>query len=127
MLGNCKPVGFIPVSDFDRARAFFGGVLGLQIVSQDDFALVALSGGISIRIVKAPPFTPHPFTLFGWEVSGIATVVDGLAARGVVFEHYPFFGDAQGPDGIWTTPGGDKVAWFKDPDGNLLSVSEHAA
>ena len=68
-------------------------------------------------------FTPHPFTLLGWEVTGIEKEVAALAEAGVVFERYGFF--EQDALGIWTAPNGDKVAWFKDPDGNTLSVSQH--
>ena len=76
-----------------------------------------------IRIAKTPDFTPAPYTVMGWEVGDIGAVARWLAGRGVAFEKYPFVQDRE--LGIWTTPNGDKVAWFKDPDGNVLSVSQH--
>jgi hypothetical protein len=76
-----------------------------------------------IRVAKAQDFTPAPYTVLGWEVPNIAEVVAWLQKRGVAFEKYPFVQDKE--LGIWTAPTGDKVAWFKDPDGNVLSVSQH--
>jgi hypothetical protein len=76
-----------------------------------------------IRIVKVPDFTPLRSTVLGWKVDDIAGMVDWLRKRGVVFDKYPFVQDKE--RGIWTAPGGSKIAWFKDPDGNVLSVSEH--
>ena len=81
------------------------------------------ANGIMVRISKAPDFKPAPFTILGWKVSGIEKVVAGLQGKGVTFERFSFF--QQDKLGIWTAPTGDKVAWFKDPDGNILSVSEH--
>ena len=85
-------------------------------------ALVVRAGETTIRVAKVPDFTPHPFTVLGWEIRDIDGIVGWLAQRGVAFEKYPWVQDKRG---IWTTPGGDKVAWFKDPDGNVLSVSQH--
>jgi hypothetical protein len=76
-----------------------------------------------IRISKVPTFTPLQSTVLGWEVGDIKAIVDWLVKRGVVFEKYPFVEDKE--RGIWTAPGGTEVAWFKDPDGNVLSVAEH--
>jgi catechol 2,3-dioxygenase-like lactoylglutathione lyase family enzyme len=123
MLASAKLMGFLFTKDYDRARAFFESNLGFQFVSLDQFALVMKAGDTSIRIVKIPTFVPAQGTVLGWQVQNIEAVVDWLAARGVVFEKYPFVQDRQ--RGIWTAPGGDKVAWFKDPDGNVLSVSQH--
>ena len=122
MLANSRAVAFATVVDLDRARAFYEGVLGLTILSQDVFAVMAEAGGVTLRISKAPALIPQPFTVVGFDVEDIDAIVDGLTARGVVFERYPFFGPAQDARGVWTAPGGAKVAWFKDPDGNLLSV-----
>lgn len=123
MLSAAKMVGFLITTDYDKARAFFEDTLGCQFVSQDQFALVVTLGGHQIRIAKTADFTPLRNTVLGWEVSDIERVVDALTARGVVFEKYPFVQDQA--RGIWTAPGGSKVAWFKDPDGNVLSVSQH--
>ena len=76
-----------------------------------------------IRIAKVEDFAPVPYTVLGWEVENIELVVSDLKTRGVTFEKYPFIQDQE--LGIWQSPGGAKVAWFKDPDGNVLSVSQH--
>ena len=123
MLSSSKIVGFVPTKDSQKARAFYEGKLGFQFVSDDQFALVMRAGETMIRIAKAQDFTPAPYTVLGWEVRDIEAIVRWLTQRGVVFEKYPFVQDRE--FGIWTTPGGDKVAWFKDPDGNILSVSQH--
>ncbi len=122
MLADSKAVAFATVYDLDRARAFYEGVLGLKIVSQDAFAVMAEAGGVKVRISRAPVVVPQPYTVIGFDVADIDAVVAGLTAKGVVFERYPFFGDAQDARGVWDAPGGARVAWFKDPDGNLLSV-----
>lgn len=123
MLAASKLMGFVPTRDSLKARAFYEHKLGFRFVSDDPFALVMQAGESSIRIAKAKDVTPAPYTVMGWEVSDIEAVVKWLTQRGVAFEKYPFVQDRE--LGIWTTPGGDKVAWFKDPDGNVLSVSQH--
>ncbi len=123
MLSSSKLIGFVPTKDSQKARAFYEGKLGFQFVSDDQFALVMRAGETMIRIAKAQDFTPAPYTVMGWEVRDIEAIVPWLTQRGVVFEKYPFVQDRE--LGIWTTPGGDKVAWFKDADGNVLSVSQH--
>jgi catechol 2,3-dioxygenase-like lactoylglutathione lyase family enzyme len=123
MLASSKIMGFVPTKDSTKARSFYEGKLGFQFVSDDMFALVVRAGEAMIRIAKAKDFTPAPYTVLGWEVSNIEEVVAWLTKRGVEFEKYPFIQD--GERGIWTAPTGDKVAWFKDPDGNVLSVSQH--
>jgi catechol 2,3-dioxygenase-like lactoylglutathione lyase family enzyme len=123
MLASEKLIGFIPSKDYDQARAFYEGKLGFEFVSLDQYALVMRVGGHMIRIVKIPNYTPLQGTILGWEVEDIEPVVAWLIKRGVTLEKYPFVQDRE--LGIWTTPNGDKVAWFKDPDGNILSVSQH--
>lgn len=124
MLSNASIQAFLPTTDFDRARAFFEGVLGLQYIKNDGHALVMDSNGTMIRVSKVQPdFKPQQFTILGWEVADIESAVADLEARGVTFERYGFF--VQDDHGIWTAPTGDRVAWFKDPDGNTLSVSQH--
>jgi catechol 2,3-dioxygenase-like lactoylglutathione lyase family enzyme len=122
MLGSIDIVAFIPTKDFQKARAFYVDVLGLRFVKDDGFALVLDANGIMVRVAKAQ-FTPAPFTILGWQVPDIEKMVEGLQAKGVRFERFGFF--EQDALGIWTAPSGDKVAWFKDPDGNVLSVSQH--
>jgi catechol 2,3-dioxygenase-like lactoylglutathione lyase family enzyme len=125
MLAGSKLIGFVPTKDSKRARAFYEGKLGFQFVSDDQFALVMQAGESMIRIAKAGDFTPAPYTVMGWEVTEIEPMVKWLNGRGVTFEKYPFVEDRG--LGIWTAPGGDKVAWFKDPDGNVLSLSQHVS
>jgi len=123
MLSAGKMTGFLLTKDYDKARAFFESKLGFTFVSLDQFALVMRAGESRIRIVRMPDFTPLQSTVLGWEVRDIESVVAWLAQRGVEFEKYPFVADKE--RGIWTAPGGDRVAWFKDPDGNVLSVGQH--
>jgi len=123
MLGSYDIAAFVPTKDSQKARSFYEGILGLHFVKDDGFALVLDANGIMVRVSKAPDFKPAPFTILGWKVSGIEKVVGGLQEKGVQFERFSFF--QQDKLGIWTAPTGDKVAWFKDPDGNILSVSEH--
>lgn len=122
MLASGKMVGFVPTKDYDKARAFYEGKLGCDFVSLDQFALVMSVGGHKIRIAKVPNFTPLQGTILGWQVEDIESVANWLQNRGVALEKYPFVQDQE--LGIWTAPGGDMVAWFKDPDGNILSVSQ---
>ncbi len=124
-LNDATPMGFLAVSDFEQARAFYEGVLGLTVFSRDDFALVLRSGSTLIRVTKPPQLYVAPYTVFGFQVNRIEDKVFALTALNVKFEIYDGLGAAQTPHGIWTAPSGDKVAWFKDPDGNLLSISEH--
>ena len=123
MLTAGKMVGFVLTKDYDGARAFYEGKLGFQFVSLDQFALVMRAGENMIRIVKVPDFVPLRSTVLGWEVGDVEAVVTWLVGRGVAMEKYPWVADRE--RGIWTTPDGNKVAWFKDPDGNVLSVSQH--
>ena len=123
MLGTTDIITFVPTKDSARARAFYEGVLGLTFVSDDGFALVFNANGIMIRVVKAQQFTPVQYTILGWNVTEIEKVVPLLRERGLHFERFGFF--KQDDRGIWIAPNGDKVAWFKDPDGNTLSISEH--
>jgi catechol 2,3-dioxygenase-like lactoylglutathione lyase family enzyme len=124
MLGNTPIIAFVPTHDFDKARAFYVDVLGLRFVANDGFAMVLDANGTMIRVAKVQPdYTPPIFTILGWQVTNIESVVADMTKKGVVFERYGFF--EQDDLGIWSAPGGNKVAWFKDPDGNTLSVSQH--
>jgi len=123
MLTTGKMIGFVLTKDYDKAREIYEQKLGLEFVSHDQHALVVRAGENMIRIVKVPDFTPLRSTVLGWQVSDLEAVVGWLIGRGVEMEKYPWAQDKE--RGIWTTPNGDKVAWFKDPDGNVLGVSEH--
>jgi catechol 2,3-dioxygenase-like lactoylglutathione lyase family enzyme len=121
MLDSASMIGFIPTTDFRRARRFYATTLGLRLGTKDAFALVFDSGGVAIRVVKAGKFTPARFTIMGWRVKDIRESVAELRDRGIIFERYEDM--KQDRAGIWTAPGGTEVAWFKDPDGNVLSLS----
>jgi len=125
MLAAGKMMGFVPTKDYEAARAFYVGKLGFEFVSLDQYALVVGVGGHKIRIVKIPNFTPLQGTMLGWEIDSIEKVAAWLRERGVSTEKYPSVQDKE--LGIWTAPSGDRVAWFKDPDGNVLSISQHVS
>ena len=123
IFGDNPVIGFVPVKDFTRAKAFYQKKLGLRLTATDAFALVFESGGTMIRVVKVGAFQPAPYTILGWQVKDAAQAVAALSMRGVTFERFP--GMEQDAQGIWNAPGGARVAWFKDPDGNVLSLSQH--
>ena len=123
MLASAHIVGFVPITNADKAKAFYEGVLGLRFLKDDGFALVFDANGVMLRLVKLNNVAPAQYTILGWQVKGIEGAVRQLRASGVQFERYGFF--KQDDLGIWIAPSGDKVAWFKDPDGNTLSLSEH--
>lgn len=124
MLGDARAVAFAPTADLDRARAFYEGVLGLTVEGREPSALVLSAGGVRIRIIQPETFMPSPATVLGFEVEDIHAVVRALSARGVITERYSF--NAQDTGGVWNAPSGDKVAWLKDPDGNILSLTQPA-
>ncbi len=124
MLGSSALVAFVGVSDLDRAREFYGQTLGLTFREDTAFALVADVGGTMLRIAAVGEPVVAPYTVLGWGVPDIGAVVDALVSKGVRFTHY----DGMGQDerGVWTAPDGSNVAWFLDPDGNNLSITEFA-
>ena len=124
MFGSTNIVAFVPTKDAEKARAFYVDVLGLRFLKDDGFAMVLDANGIMVRVARAQ-FTPAQFTILGWQVKNIEKVAAELQEKGVHCERFGFF--EQDALGIWTAPTGDKVAWFKDPDGNVLSVSQHVA
>lgn len=124
MLTTGKLVGMLTTTDYDRARQFYEGVLDFEFVSLDQFALAMRAGVNMIRINKVDSFRAAQGTVLGWEVEDVKTTVLWLKSRGVTTEKFAFVDDQE--LGIWRTQGGDQVAWFKDPDGNVLSVSHHA-
>ncbi len=126
-LSGSRAMALVGVADLERARGFYEGTLDLAIISADDYALVADVGGVRVRIAKAPHVQPAGYTVLGFEVPDTREAVGRLAGDGVKFERFAFLGDAQAADGVWLAPGGTRVAWFKDPDGNLLSISDGGA
>ena len=118
-----RVVTFLLTANSETALDFYRDTLGLTFMRDDGFALVFDMHGVTLRIAKAPEFTPAKHTVLGWEVEDILLAQEGLLGKGIAFEHYPNMG--QDEHEICTFPNGDKVAWFKDPDGNLLSISQH--
>ena len=125
MLGTSDLVAFVPTRDPARARRFYEETLGLRLLAEDPFALVFDANGVALRIVNVagvPDFAPAPYTILGWDVADVESTVRELAGRGVTFARFP--GMEQDALGIWRSPSGARVAWFKDPDGNTLSVTQ---
>jgi catechol 2,3-dioxygenase-like lactoylglutathione lyase family enzyme len=122
VLANQPLIAFLATRDGARARVFYEQTLGLAVLSDDDFALALNANGTMLRIQKVSAFTPHPFTALGWQVPDMRATVDELRTRGVVPER--FAGMDQDQYGIWHSPSGALVAWFKDPDGNTLSFTQ---
>ncbi len=125
MLGSSQLTGFVATVDPPRAKRFYQGILGLRLLSEDPFALVFECGGNQLRVQVLKEFRPQPFTVLGWRVPDIRGAVAALTAGGVTLERYA--GMKQEEQGVWKSPSGASVAWFKDPDGNVLSVTEPAA
>lgn len=122
MLGNATVTAFVATAHPTRSRTFYRDTLGLRLVSDDQFAIAFDCNGIQLRIQKVDKVQPHPFTALGWQVPNIREAVAGLVTRGVAFERYAFL--EQDELGVWRAPSTAQVAWFKDPDGNLLSLTE---
>jgi catechol 2,3-dioxygenase-like lactoylglutathione lyase family enzyme len=125
MLTDAPIVAFVATARPAAARVFYTDVLGLRLLGEDQFALELVGGGTSLRVAKVEQLEPAGYTVLGWVVPDIQAAVTGLAARGVQFERFPAFMQ-QDALGIWAAPGGAQVAWFKDPDGNTLSVTQPA-
>jgi predicted enzyme related to lactoylglutathione lyase len=121
MLGQASIIAFAPSADLERARGFYEGVLGLAVEEVNGFALVLRVGSTMLRVTRVDALNPQPFTVLGWAVDDIEGTVDGLVSRGVTFHRYD--GMPQDDRGIWTAPGGGRIAWFSDPDGNVLSLT----
>jgi catechol 2,3-dioxygenase-like lactoylglutathione lyase family enzyme len=122
MLATAAPVAFVSTTDPARARTFYEGTLGLRLVADEAFALVFDLAGTPLRVTRVDRLEPQPFTVLGWRVDDVTATVRELGARGVAFERYS--GLEQDPDAIWTAPSSTRIAWFRDPDGNTLSVSQ---
>ena len=122
MLSTQKLKAFIPTINPAKARVFYKDLLGLKLLTEDNYAMEFECNGTLLRINRVQELKPFPFTVLGWDVDDIKNQIKQLAAKGIVFERYDFL--QQDELFIWTAPGGTKVAWFKDADGNLLSLSE---
>src|SRR4030095_4437564 len=122
MLGSHRIVAFVATSRPENAKAFYSGTLGLHFISQDPFALVFDAGGPMLRVAIVKEVQAAPYTVLGWDVPDITKAVRDLVTKGVRFERYK--GLPQDDSGVWKAPSGARVAWFKDPDGNLLSLTQ---
>ena len=125
MLTAAKLTAFVGTEQPARAKAFYRDVLGLRLLREDQFALVFDAGGTPLRIATVEKCTAAPYTVLGWSVGDIGAEMAALCGQGVKFERYP--GMSQDDQGAWTSPSGAKVAWFKDPDGHTLSITEFPA
>jgi len=122
VLENAHPVAFLPSTDLARSERFFVDALGLSVLSRSDFACVLDLGGVALRVTKVDELRPQPFTVLGWVVDDVRTQLSQLHAHGVTALRYP--GMDQDDVGVWTAPGGERIAWFHDPDGNVLSLTQ---
>src|ERR1700687_5697347 len=122
MLNERDVIAFVATAQPDRALKFYSEILGLNLVEDSPFALVFDVGGRMLRIQKVQALVPAPHTALGWSVPDIWREIESLMTRGVTFERYN--GMSQDELGVWTSPDGHKVAWFRDPDGNNLSLTE---
>jgi catechol 2,3-dioxygenase-like lactoylglutathione lyase family enzyme len=123
MLSTSKIMAFVATTQPAAAKRFYESILGLTLVDDSPFAIVFDSGGTTVRIQKVEKVAAAGYTTLGWQVADIATSVQRLSKQGVVFERYE--GVPQDESGIWRTPDGSSVAWFRDPDGNTLSLTQH--
>jgi catechol 2,3-dioxygenase-like lactoylglutathione lyase family enzyme len=122
MLAHCDIIAFTATTQPEQARVFYSEVLGLRLMEDTPFALVFDAHGTMLRIQKVEMLTPAGHTALGWHVVDVREAVETLLKRGINFHHYP--GLPQDEQGVWTTPDGNKIAWFADPDGNTLSLTE---
>ena len=122
MLAEKKPKAFVPTVKPKEAKSFYQDILGLKLLSEDNFALEFDLNGTLLRVTTVQNLTPQPFTILGWNVDDIVSLISQLNDKNIFCERFDFF--EQDDFGIWTSPNGSKVAWFKDPDGNILSLTE---
>jgi catechol 2,3-dioxygenase-like lactoylglutathione lyase family enzyme len=122
MLNGSNVVAFVATSRPDEAKSFYEETLGLRLLTDDAFAIVFDAHGVMLRVQKVQEHTPPPYTVLGWDVADIHASVNELSGKGVRCERYEWLG--QDEAGVWTSPGGAQIAWFKDPDGNTLSLTQ---
>ncbi len=127
---NCKlaqprrPISFVATTDPDKARAFYSEVLALKLRETSPFALVFDDGEHTFRVQIVTELTPASHTVHGWEVSNIEKEIAHLVSKGVTFLTFDHL--CQNASAVWTSPDGHEIAWFKDPCGNILSLTQHA-
>jgi catechol 2,3-dioxygenase-like lactoylglutathione lyase family enzyme len=122
MLGNKTIKAFVPTTNAKKAKAFYGGILGLTLLSEDEYALEYNSNGTLLRVTLVPELKPQSFTILGWNVPDIYAIIKLLNIKGIQCNKYDNL--EQDNLGVWNSPGGSKVAWFRDPDDNVLSITE---
>jgi catechol 2,3-dioxygenase-like lactoylglutathione lyase family enzyme len=122
MLEVSDVIAFAAATDLDRSREFYQGTLGLRLVEQNPYACVFDVRGTMLRVTAVAEVATPGYTVLGWRVDDIDEVIAGLSAKGVTFSRYE--GMDQAGNGVWTTPAGDRIAWFTDPDGNTLSLTQ---
>jgi len=124
VLATSDVIAFASTTDLARARTFYEAALGLPVVDENAYACVFDAHGTMLRITAVAEVAHPGYTVLGWRVSDISATVTWLESHGVVFTRYD--GMEQDAQGVWTTPNGDRIAWFADPDGNVLSLTEFA-
>ena len=122
MFSDKKLKAFVPTTNSKKAKTFYKDLLGLTLLSEDNYALEFDANGTLLRITIVQELIPQSFTILGWNVPDIYKVIKSLNEKGIECNKYDFL--EQDSLGVWKSPGGSKVAWFKDPDGNVLSVTE---
>ena len=122
MLCNSSVVALVATSRSEDAKSFYEDVLGLRLVTDDAFAIVFDANGVMLRVQKVQEHTPPPYTVLGWDVADIYASVEELSRRSISCERYE--GLVQDELGVWLSPSGSRIAWFKDPDGNILSLTQ---
>ena len=122
MLTTSDVIAFSSTTDLATARIFYEGVLGLPVVDETAYACVFDANGTMLRVTAVAQVARPGYTVLGWSVTDMTEAITELEARGVAFTRYE--GMEQDAQGIWTTPNGDRIAWFADPDGNVLSLTE---
>jgi catechol 2,3-dioxygenase-like lactoylglutathione lyase family enzyme len=122
MLASSSVIAFVSTAEMTRASHFDGAILGLPLIDEGVYASVFDAGGAQLRVTAVDTVSPQPYTVLGWSVADIATIVRALASAGVRLLRYP--GMEQDELGVWLSPSGARVAWFEDPDRNVLSLTQ---
>lgn len=122
MLADKELKAFVPTVQPQKAKLFYKDILGLKLISEDDYALEFEANGVLVRVIIVPELIPQAFTILGWNIDDIYSMIKSLNKKDIFCEKYDFL--EQDLLGVWVSPGGSKVAWFKDPDGNILSLTQ---
>ncbi|MBI1250771.1 MAG: hypothetical protein GC189_04790 [Alphaproteobacteria bacterium] len=123
MLGKAEALANVGISRPDAARAFYVDTLGLNLISEDEFAIVVSGSGAKVRLSKVPMVTPAAYSVLSFDVKDMAAFVKQAKDKGVMLQRFPFL--PADDDGVWTSPDGARVCWIRDPDLNLIGVAQH--